>query len=193
MIDYAKFDQRPIVVAVAAPNGAGTSTFCAAHLGDSGLPVVNADILASELRLDPYVAAAVADAVRRALVTRGASFVFETVFSDPVGAKLEFLREASEAGYAVVLCYIGIAGPEVSQERVAMRVSQGGHDVPDEKLQERFPRTLDNLGKALREVPSVLVFDNDDLATPFRLVAEFEEGCLLTSNEPIPRWLRALL
>lgn len=44
-----------------------------------------------------------------------------------------------------------------------MRVSQGGQDVPTEKLVARFPRTLVNLRAALRELPHVLIFDHDDL------------------------------
>ena len=97
--------------------------------------------------------------------------VFETVLSDPVGDKLEFLREAVRRGCKVVVCFIGISSPEVSEERVAMSVSQGGHDVPSEKLQQRFPRTLANLRAAIRELPHVVVFDNDDLSQPFRKVA----------------------
>ena len=47
---------------------------------------------------------------------------FVKIFSDPGGDKVEFLREASASGYTVVLCFIGIDGPEMSDERVAMRV-----------------------------------------------------------------------
>ena len=51
---------------------------------------------------------------------------------------------------AVVLCFIGVRSPAVSDERVAMRVSQGGHDVPPDKLKDRFPRTMANLRTAAR-------------------------------------------
>jgi predicted ABC-type ATPase len=118
-------DQRPIIVALAGPNGAGKTTFYHSHLKTAALRFINADVLARELDVDPYAAAEVADALRRELVRLRESFVFETVFSDPAGAKLDFLCEALEAGYAVVLCFIGISSPEVSEQRVAMRVSQG--------------------------------------------------------------------
>ena len=146
-------DERPIVVAVAGPNGAGKTTFFHAHLARAGLRFVNADVLARGLRLEPYDAARAADDVRRALVRQRESFVFETVFSDPVGDKLAFLDEAAEAGYTVGLIFIGIDSALTSETRVAMRVSQGGHDVPHEKLIERFPRTLKNLEQALRTLP----------------------------------------
>jgi predicted ABC-type ATPase len=189
----APLDARPVIVALAGPNGAGKTTFYHAHLRQTGLPFINADVLARELNLDPYAAARMAGVLRREFVARGASFVFETVFSDPVGDKLSFLRNTVRSGYTVVLCYIGISGPEVSEVRVAMRVSQGGHDVSTEKLRSRFPRTIENLRAAIRDLPHVLIYDNDDLAKPYRLVGVFEQGCRRALNEPVPTWLELLL
>lgn len=187
------FDQRPLVAALAGPNGAGKTTFYHAHLQPAGLRFVNADVLARELDLEPYAAANVADALRRELVSQRESFVFETVFSDPVGDKPAFLKEAITAGYTVVLCFIGISGSKTSEQRVAMRVTQGGHDVPTDKLRSRYPRTLTNLKSAIRELPHVLIFDNDDLRTPFRRVAVFEHGQQTFRQPPQPRWLTKLL
>jgi len=87
----------------------------------------------------------------------------------------------------------GLAGPEQSKQRVAMRVSQGGRDVPDDKLLARFPRTLYNLESAIRLLPHVLVFDNSDLSTPFRQIAIFDYGQLQDLQEPVPEWLRPLI
>jgi predicted ABC-type ATPase len=186
-------DQRPIVVALAGPNGSGKTTFYYGHLQHAGLRFVNADLLARELNIDPYEAATVATSIREELIRQRESFVFETVFSDPVGDEVSFLSEAVAAGYTVVLCFIGTSGPEVSEERVAMRVSQGGHDVPSDKLASRYPRILKNLRKALRTLPHVWVFDNDDLRSPFRLVAVCEGGKLVKLHRPVPVWLRSLL
>jgi predicted ABC-type ATPase len=186
-------DQRPVIVALAGPNGAGKTTFYQAHLRPAGLRFVNADALAQELHMEPYVAARVADALRKELVKQRESFVFETVFSDPVGEKIAFLKSAAEAGYNTILCFIGTAGPAVSEQRVAMRVSQGGHDVPTEKLVQRFPRIQENLKAALRDLPNVWVFDNNDLRTPYRLVATFESGRPVKLQRPVPRWLKPLL
>jgi len=185
-------DRRPTIVALAGPNGAGKTTFYRAHLQPAALRFVNADVLAHELDLDAETAARLAGTLRRQLVEQRESFVFETVFSDPVGDKLGFLKEAAKMGYTVVLCFIGISGPETSEERVAMRVSQGGHDVPADKLKTRFPRTMANLKAAIRELPYVVIFDNDDLRTPFRKVAAFENGKMVF-QESLPKWLTALL
>ena len=186
-------DRRPVIVALAGPNGAGKSTFYHAHLEAAGLRFVNADVLSRELRIGPYEAAKMADSLRRELVRQRESFVFETVFSDPAGDKLAFLKDAAAAGYTVVLCFIGISGPEISEQRVAMRVSQGGHSVPTEKLETRYPRILENLRSALREVLHVWVFDNGDLRYPFRLVAVRESGQAIRLHKPIPQWLASVL
>lgn len=183
-------DSRPLIVAVAGPNGAGKSTFFEAHLQPAGLRFVNADDLARELRLGAYEAADLADGLRRALVEQRESFVFETVLSDPVGDKVAYLREVARSGYTVVLCFIGLDSAGTSEQRVAMRVLQGGHDVPTAKLAARFHRTLENLHRAIRDLPIVHVFDNSDLRHPFRKVAEFEHGKAVSLSRPLPDWLK---
>jgi predicted ABC-type ATPase len=185
-------DGHPLVVALAGPNGAGKTTFYHAHIARCGLRFVNADVLAHELDVDPPSAAMAADALRRELVKRRESFVFETVFSDPVRDKLSFLKDAAASGYTVVLCFIGLSGARTSEERVAMRVSQGGHDVPADKLVARYPRTLANLNAAIRELPHVFVFDNENLRTPFRLAAVFRMGRPELLKKPVPKWLPRL-
>jgi len=135
----------------------------------------------------------VAAAIREELLRLRESFVFETVFSDPVGEKVAFLKRAAQSGYNTILCFVGIAGPKVSEQRVAMRVSQGGHDVPADKLSERFPRILANLKLSLQELPNVRVFDNSDLRHPYRSVAVAESGRVVRLHRPVPRWLAPLL
>ena len=186
-------DKRPVIVAVAGPNGAGKTTFYEAHLKASGLRFLNADVLGGELGIDAYQAAEVAAKLRRELAQQGESFVFETVFSDPVGDKLSFLKNTAQQGYTVVLCFIGIADADRSEERVAMRVSQGGHDVPTDKLTARFPRTMNNLKQAIQELPCVLIFDNDGLRTPYCLSAIFQNGKATFLAKSIPAWLLPVL
>jgi len=191
--EFAALDRRPILVAIAGPNGAGKTTFYHAHLASAGLRFVNADVLAAETAAEPYEAARLADALRRALVAQRESFIFETVLSDPVGDKVAFLADAARRGYVVVLCYVGLSSPDQSAERVAMRVSQGGHDVPEDKLRSRFSRTLANLQTAIVQLLHVLIYDNSNLSAPYRQVAVFEHGRLHRLQEPIPQWLGPLL
>lgn len=188
----ALLDRRPIVISLAGPNGAGKSTFYRAFLAKSGLRFVNADQIALQLKMDPYRAAEAADALRKRLVSIKESFIFETVFSDPVGDKLNFLKEVENAGYTVVLFFIGIDGIDTSRQRVAMRVLKGGHDVPSSKLESRYDRTNENLRRALLSLANVAVYDNSNLLQPYRLVAEVRERVLRTID-PVPEWLRPLL
>jgi predicted ABC-type ATPase len=187
-MDLASFDRRPLIVVVAGANGAGKTTFFRSHLSQTGLLFVNADHLAQEFNVDSYAAAGMADVLRRSLVSSRESFIFETVFSDPVHDKIEFLERAVNDGYTVVVIFIGIAGPETSDARIAMRLAKGGHDVPFEKLAARFPRVLTNLKAAIRRLPHVFVYDNDDLDHPYRLVAVFDGGKTPCVNEPLPKW-----
>ncbi len=187
----------PLLVVLAGPNGAGKSTFYAHYLASEGLPFVNADLIARALAPgDPgsVASAAVQIATRHrlALLDRGASFVLETVFSDPVGDKLDFLRRAQAQGFAVFLVFIGLDSPMLSQARVAGRVERGGHDVPEQKLTERFPRTLANLRQAIGFVDLALLFDNSVVKEPFRFVAAYEHGKVVESTALRPRWVVGL-
>lgn len=186
-------DERPIIVAIAGPNGAGKSTFFSAYLARSGLRFVNADVIARHTSVDAYTAARIADNLRRELVRQTESFVFETVFSDPVGEKIQFLKEARAMGYQVVVLYIGLNDANLSDERVAMRVAQGGHDVPPQKIIDRFPRTLSNLRLAIGELPHTMVYDNSDLADPFRRIARFDHGAMIEWLPPIPKWFMRVM
>lgn len=180
--------RRPILVVLAGPNGAGKTTFFQTHLAAAGLRFVNADLLARELDLEAHQAAAAADALRGELIRQRESFVTETVFSDPVGAKLTVFTQAMAHGYTVVMLYVGVGSPGRSDERVAMRVSQGGHDVPPDRIISRYPRTITNLHAARQVLSVVLVYDNDDLRRPYRLIARVVQGTVVWQVADPPTW-----
>ncbi len=188
----------PILVVLAGPNGAGKSTFFKHFLRAEGLPFINADWIAAELGAgDPLAIATaatrLANRYREELLDQKTSFVFETVFSDPVGDKVAFLRRAQDEGYRVVLVFIGLDNATVSQSRVIERVAKGGHDVPDNKLLSRFPRSLANLSRALETVDVAMLFDNSKTDQPFRHVATFESGELVAVTNLRPGWLAKIL
>jgi predicted ABC-type ATPase len=182
-----------VLVVVAGPNGAGKSTFVDRFLQPLELPVVNPDAIARALFPGAsveaaYEAAQAADAVRADLVARGVSFCMETVFSDPAGAKVAFLEDARQRGYVVVLVFIGLESSELAVGRVMERVERGGHDVPDEKIASRFPRTLANLARALAVADHSFLFDNSSAEEPYRFVAELRGGRVVRSGQARPQW-----
>lgn len=182
-----------VLVVVAGPNGAGKTTFVETFLDSLGILTVNPDAIARALfPTSPedaaYAAAQAADAVRADLLDRGVSFCTETVFSDPKGSKLAFLKDARKRGYVVVLIFIGLESSALSAARVQQRTEHGGHDVPDEKIVSRFPRVLSNLKKALTIVDHAFLFDNSSADEPYRFVAELQGGRITRRGASRPRW-----
>jgi len=190
----------PVLIFLAGPNGAGKSTFYRTYLEALGIPFVNADNIRLKLPVRSPQEAAQADVaafrtaeeLRRVLLDARVSFCTETVFSDPGGAKLEFLKQAREAGYAVFLVFIGLESAALSTARVVQRVRDGGHDVPDEKLEKRFPRTLKNLPAAIPLVNEAYLFDNSSAEEPFRPVTIYRDGALVYRQAPTPGWAQGL-
>lgn len=68
------------------------------------------------------------------------SMVLETVLS--MQDKIDFIRQARESGFFVRLFFIGTDDPMINAERVAIRVENGGHTVPMEKILKRYYRSL---------------------------------------------------
>jgi len=118
-------EQRPVLVALAGPNGAGKTTFFHAHLKPAALRFLNADEIARELESTPTKLPRSSRNSGRSWLSNGKA-LFLRRFSDPVGEKLGFLRETVQSGYTVVLCFIGIAGPETSEQRVWPWVGPAG-------------------------------------------------------------------
>ncbi len=186
-----------MLVVLAGPNGAGKSTFVQKFLQPLEITLVNPDALARALFPDAppaaaYEAARAADLVRADLIERGVSFCMETVFSDPEGAKVEFLRDAQQRGYTVMLIFIGLEDSDLSIVRVTRRVENGGHDVPGDKMKSRFPRTLTNLANALAFIDYVTVFDNSSGDDPYRFVAELHKGKIVRRGTTQPDWWTSL-
>ncbi len=193
----AALPAQPVLLFLAGPNGAGKTTFFEEYLDDLGLPYVNADRIARVLRnADPTASSddvdrrafIEAERLRRAFLEARLSFCTESVFSDP----LKFLKEARVRGFAVFLIFIGLDSPVLAAARVRQRVQHGGHDVPDEKLHARFPRTLANLRAAIPIVDEAFLFDNSSYDTPYRVVAVYQRGQIVSRHPPLPLWTRGL-
>jgi predicted ABC-type ATPase len=184
---------------LAGPNGAGKSTLVEHVILPTAprLEFVNADEIAREAAeaghaLDAYEAARQAASRRDELLATQRSFITETVFSHP--SKLELIDAALEAGYVVVL-HVVMVPLGVSLKRVRERASLGGHDVPPEKIRERYERLWDLVAAAVRRATEAHVYDNSQIRRPLREVAAFDFGRPvgdITWPSWTPRPLRAL-
>ena len=92
--------------------------------------------------MNSYIASALADFLRRKLVAENISFSFETVMSEP--GKVRFLGEARNSGFRTYLYFIATEDPEINVARVARRVAEGGHSVPNEKIVARSASATDS-------------------------------------------------
>lgn len=131
--------------------------------------------------------------LRSMYLENGIAFSMETVLSDPVGDKVRFLQEAVRRGFFVVLLAVGLKSPEKSQDRVALRVSRGGHNVKPEKIVSRYPRVVRNLKQAVWLVSLALVVDNsddnlDEDGDAYFAFVLFANGRLVEKAEIIPPW-----
>lgn len=172
---------------IAGPNGSGKSTLAMRRLVPvTHLPFVNADLIAKDRwpgeELERAKDASMAAAVERdALMTRGESFITETVFSH--SSKVDLVRAAHQLGYLVSL-HVVVIPVELCVARVAERVRDGGHDVPEHKIRERFNRLWPLISEACSVTDQVRFYDNSMAATPLRPVAEMEHGSIIGA----PQW-----
>lgn len=185
----------PVLMLLAGPNGSGKSTLATTRLMPvTHLPFVNADIIASRQwpgeELERAHEASQAAAQRRdELMAERASFITETVFSHR--SKVDLVRDARAAGYLVHL-HVVLIPVELCVARVAERVRDGGHDVPEGKIRARYERLWPLVREASVMADHVRFYDNSMAASPLRPVAELERGVVIGTPE-WPRWTPAAL
>ena len=90
--------------------------------------------------VNSYFASVASDFIRQKLLFARTSFTFETVMSSP--DKVNFLAQAQKSGYRTYLYFIATNNPLINISRVKNRVTEGGHDVPKEKIVSRYYRSL---------------------------------------------------
>ena len=160
-------DYRGIMLLVVGANGSGKTTYIANFLDSYELDIkyINADMIEKEMLSDigddneraEKSMELTLKMLKRALKKKQ-SIVYESVFSHP--SKLEIVKKARDMGYKIIAIHVKTNDPEINIERVAKRVSQGGHDVPKDKILSRYERVQKNV-KALKDiVDDFSEFDN---------------------------------
>lgn len=172
----------PDLFLVAGPNGAGKSTYIARALAPTGLDLVDADRIAAlrwpeDVAARAYDAAAEAAALRARYLAARRSFITETVFSHP--SKVALVRSAVDAGYRVHLRVL-VVPVELALARVAQRVAEGGHDVPEAKVRGRHARLWTHVAEAIDLAYDARVYDSSgQRGRPFLEVARYRLGTAL--------------
>ncbi len=135
--------------------------------------------------INSYISADVCAFCRIILLEKGESFIMETVFSHK--SKLDLMKKAKALGYHVYFYFVSTDAPEVNVNRVKIRVKNGGHDVPEEKIISRYYKSLEILNEAIKLSYRSYLWDNSN--TNAELFAEIHSGeGKIRKNIPIPNW-----
>lgn len=143
------------IIVIAGPNGAGKTTFARSFLPkEAACPrFINADLIAAGF--SPFAPEAVAVKAGRSMleeiracVERGDSFAIETTLSGT--GYLTHIQRWRDQGYHVAMIFLALPDAEVAIARVAERVRQGGHDIPEDVIRRRFDSGLRNFEQSYK-------------------------------------------
>lgn len=156
---------------IGGPNGAGKTTSALKLLPDflHCEEYVNADGIASGI--SHFMPESVAINAGRTMLARirelfrqKKSFAFETALASRHFVNL--LHECRRAGYFTNIIFLWLRSPELAVKRVAIRVKNGGHSIPEETIRRRYAKSLANLFQIyMPAADSWTVYDNS-LAEP---------------------------
>lgn len=147
-------------------------------------------VVKDKILSDSYFACFVADFIRNCMLSSGVRVItIETVMSHP--SKLDFMKFAKSLGYKVYLYYVTTDSCLVNIDRVAERKANGGHGVPEDKIEKRYYRSLENLYEAITLSDRAYLFDNSGKAP--RFVAEYDastDELMNLTGKNVPEWLK---
>ena len=165
--------EKPVIHVLAGVNGAGKSSIGESEFRSEGLSVFNPDTIAQQIRdLHPDISLTLANAhawqIGKSLLERaiagGHDYRFETTLGGRTIAQL--LEKAARSGHRLQVWFCGLASADLHIRRVRSRVAHGGHDIPVEKIRERWNRSRENLIRLLPLIDHLRVYDNSSEADP---------------------------
>ncbi|MDE7223696.1 MAG: zeta toxin family protein [Acetatifactor sp.] len=162
--------KKPEVVVFAGPNGSGKSTIT--ELLKPPMDYINADEIKKNIKCADLEAAQLAEKQREGHIEHMDEFCFETVLS--TRRNLDFLIKAKERGYFIRCYYVLTADPMINVWRVKSRVESGGHDVPEEKIIQRYDRALELIKELVKICDICHIYDNSG-NKPFRIFKKRKE------------------
>lgn len=193
---------RPTLTVLAGVNGAGKSSVGGQALRDCGAEYFNPDEQARRLRADqPALTQEKANAIawsygraklEQAIAT-GTDFTFESTLGGKTITRL--LLQAAQRSHHIDIWFVGLSSLELHLARVAQRVAQGGHPIPEADIRKRWVGSHENLIRLIPSVHTLRVFDNSahvppDVSPEPTLLLSIDEGQL---SYPDPARLRDTL
>ena len=198
----------PCIYVLAGPNGGGKSSIVGAEmLADADY--FNPDVESKTIRArDPGISEYDANSIAWKLgksfleraISEGKNFAIETTLGG--NTITELLEQAADSGLEVRVWFICLASAEQHIKRVQARVAKGGHNIPEEKIRERFDRGRANLIRLLPRMTEVRLFDNSIEADPAdgrepkpRLILHFHTGSIVSvcPAAETPIWAKPLV
>ena len=165
--------EKPVIHVLAGVNGAGKSSIGESEFRSEGLSVFNPDTIAQQIRdLHPDISLTLANAhawqIGKSLLEQaiagGQDYRFETTLGGRTIAQL--LEKAARSGHRLQVWFCGLASADLHIRRVRSHVAHGGHDIPVEKIRERWNRSRENLIRLLPCIDHLRVYDNSSEADP---------------------------
>lgn len=127
---------------------------------------------------------------REKCLVNGTSVAFETVFS--TSEKVDFVRRAKAAGFFVRLFFICTNDPSINAQRVALRVMEGGHDVPISKIISRYYRSIEKCVESLQWVDRAYFYDNSETDVAPALIFRVADGKVAKVYTSPVAWSQAI-
>lgn len=129
--------------------------------------------------------------MREECITKGKSLIFETVLS--AEDKIDFIKRAKQKGYFIRLFFIGTDNPSINASRIALRVMEGGHDVPITKIISRYSKSIANCCIVAKLIDRVYVYDNSADFQDAKLLFKIIDGQSAKEYTQINDWAKPII
>ncbi|MGM0881071.1 MAG: zeta toxin family protein [Bacillota bacterium] len=185
-----------VMFVFAGNNGSGKSTIRNLIIDRLGISVnVDPDALARRIdneNPEKHRVSAGKDAIKlvRECIKNKRDFSIETTLAG--GNAIRQMQEAKDNGFEVIMFYVGLGDFRLNIDRVAVRVKNGGLDIPTEDIIRRDQTSMKNLLAHLYLLDHLIVIDNSDLDGVIVLEADVNHNVIKYMAETIPNWVKAI-